>query len=80
MMHSLVFQMFSGPPFGAHGVAEHSSVMSMVLVSSYIKESGAWLAFLRKTRTGTSKSRPTFAKTVRQTILQAVRPLPGRIL
>jgi hypothetical protein len=42
-MHSLVFQTFAGPPFGAHGVAEHSSVMSMVPVSSYIKKCGAWL-------------------------------------
>jgi hypothetical protein len=47
-VHSLVFQTFAGPPFGAHGVAEHSSVMSMVPVSSYIKKCGAWLAFRRK--------------------------------
>src|ERR1700694_5148046 len=54
-MHSLVFQAFAGPPFGAHGVAEHSSVMSMVPVSSYIKKCGAWLAFRRKMRTGPRK-------------------------
>jgi hypothetical protein len=37
-------------------VAEHSSVMSMVLVSSYIKKRGAWLAFRRTTRSGTAKA------------------------
>src|SRR3981189_1004649 len=61
-MHSLVFQAFAGPRFGAHGVAEHSSVMSMVPVSSYIKKCGAWLAFRRKMRTGTSKAGPIFTK------------------
>src|ERR1700716_2930999 len=54
-MHCLVFQAFAGPPFGAHGVAEHSSVMSMVTVSSYIKKCGAGLAFRRKMRTGPRK-------------------------
>jgi hypothetical protein len=30
------------------GVAEHSSVMSMVFVSSYFRKRGAWLAFHEK--------------------------------
>jgi len=58
------------------GVAEHSSVMSMVLVSSYIRKWGAWPAFRPKTRSGSRLGRPIFQKTVRQMILQAVRPTP----
>ena len=34
---SLFFQTFAGPAFCCRGVGEHSSVMSMVFVSSYIK-------------------------------------------
>jgi hypothetical protein len=30
--------MFAGQPFSGHGVAEHSSVMSKVLASSYIRK------------------------------------------
>ncbi|MEH2470323.1 hypothetical protein V1281_000432 [Nitrobacteraceae bacterium AZCC 2161] len=32
-----VFQTFAGPPFSCRGIAVQSSVMSMVLVTSYIK-------------------------------------------
>jgi hypothetical protein len=45
-------------PFG--GVAEHSSVMNVVLVSSYIRKKEALgLVFRRKTRTGPSKAEAT---------------------
>jgi hypothetical protein len=34
--YSLVFQMVAGPPFSCRFAAEHSSVMMIGLVSSYI--------------------------------------------
>ena len=34
--YSLVFQMVAGPPFSCRFAAEHSSVMRIGLVSSYI--------------------------------------------
>jgi hypothetical protein len=46
-IYSLVFQTFSGPPFSVRGVAEHSSVMSMVPPFFLLQEVGAWLAFRR---------------------------------
>src|SRR5258708_22374289 len=52
---------------------EHSSVMSMVFVSSHFRKWGDCLAFRRKTRTGTAKTGLTFEKTVRPTVLQAAR-------
>jgi len=39
------------------GVAEHSSVKSMVLVFSYIRNCGAWLAFRRKNENRDLESR-----------------------
>src|SRR6266446_1131259 len=47
------------------GVAEHSSVMSMVFVSTYFRRRGDWL----KTRPGTSQAGLTFEKTIRPTVL-----------
>jgi len=38
----LAFQL-RGHRFGGHGVAEHSSVMSMLLISFYISNRGGWL-------------------------------------
>jgi hypothetical protein len=37
--------------------AEHSNVMGKVLVSSYLRESGAWLLF-RRTRTSVPQGYP----------------------
>jgi hypothetical protein len=45
------FSDFSGPPFSVRGVAEHSSVMSMVPPFFLLQEVGAWLAFRRITGT-----------------------------
>jgi hypothetical protein len=44
-MYSLVFQKFSGPPFSVRGVAEHSSVMSMIPPFFLLQEVRAWLSF-----------------------------------
>jgi hypothetical protein len=39
------------------GVPEHSSVMSLVLVASYINKCGAWLALRRKNENRNLESR-----------------------
>jgi hypothetical protein len=49
--------------FGGRRVAEHSSVMSMLLVSAYIAKYSDWLAFRRKTITGMSNARLGFGTT-----------------
>jgi hypothetical protein len=76
-MPSLVFQTFAGPPFGVRGATEHSSVMSMVPVSSYIKEMRRLACVPTKNENRDLESRVNIHETVRQTILHAVPPPRG---